>query len=172
MRTHLFLAAVLTILLVGAGDCLAVPQASDPIPAQIASLPWAKSHAEFPVPVAQAQIAIKATYGKPGLITDSDVIYIALARTDWGTALEKSLHGRKVAYTRVRSFSGGDLKTCKGQGEVIKADQTGFVFRLDLEWRFVDGRKGRFSETFRGRWVREQTFQKDGFAVTLQVNAP
>ena len=171
MSIRLLLAALTMSLFLGR-VALAVPPSADPIPAQIASLPWAKSHAEIPVPAAQAQIAIKATYGKPGLITDTDVIYMALARSDWGTALEKSLHGRKVAYTKVRSFSGGDLKYCRGQGEVIKADKAGFDFRLELDWRFVDGRKGKFKETFRCAWGKEQSFTKDGFTVALQVAVP
>ena len=172
MSMRLVLAAVFTMSLFPVGTAIAAPPSPDPIPAQIASLPWAKNHAETPVPQSQAQITITAKYDKPGLIADTDVCYIGLARTDWGTALEKSLHGRKVAYTKVRTFSEGDLKYCRGQGEVLKADKEGFDFRLDLEWQYVDGRKGRFNEKVRGSWVRGQIFKKDGFTIVIQVSVP
>ena len=127
---------------------------------------------EIPVPASEARIAVKATYAKPGLIQDTDICYIGIARTDWGTALEKSLHGPKATGVKVRTFSGGDMKYIKGQGEVLKADQTGFDFELDLSWVYSNGQKGRFRATFRCPWAKQQTFKKDGFTITLQVLVP
>jgi hypothetical protein len=155
----------------GSLDLVADSEPKDGFAAQIARLPWDTSDVNVHYSAqADAQIVVIAHYVNPDVVADTDTRYISVHPAKW--TLDKN--GRKV-YSGEFEGEGtcrDDImgrSWCDGTGEFENVGKNGFDYHLNLTWKIGKGSETKFDETFHCLWVKEQTFKKNGFTITIMT---
>ncbi len=128
----------------------------------ISALPWNLEVRTSSSPDKDAtdktRITIHVHFSNPHVVADDEDYYIRFHKEDgygWGSGTDKNRDGLN--------------RWVNGNGHVEKIGKDGFDYHLLLDWQIDGEKQGKFNERFHCAWVKEQTFKKNGFTITLTV---
>jgi len=153
----------------GTSGLFAQAQKQDGLAEQIARLPWGTDQVVIHLSAkADSKIVLVAHYANPGAVSDTDTGYVSIH--PYKVILDKN--GGPICPLRERSemhfkCRDGNHWWCNGGGNFEKATKDGFDYDLSLSWKLDKESEKKFDETFHCHWVKEQTFKKDGFVITI-----
>jgi len=149
---------------VGNGGLVAQAPKDEALVEQVARLPWTTDEVNIHDSVQDdSKIVLVAHYTNPDVVADTDTAYISMHPFHWHWSVDKSdeMHG---------CCRGGQNGWCNGAGDFSKVTKDGFDYGLSLTWQFDGQHEKTFNQVFHCLWVKEQTFKKDGFTVTVKAS--
>jgi hypothetical protein len=135
----------------------------------VASVDWQHAPLELVDPKANPSLLMTVEFEREGTWRKQ--------KDKWALApREKPVEGKPIrhdqgywGYGKGWGNSGGDSGS--GIARPGNFNKDGFDVVLSLKWSLKSRGEGEFNETLPCKWVPEQTFEKDGFIITVTVKA-
>ena len=127
---------------------------------EIDSWSWTAGSPDIVLPQTPGCLVISITYRKPSVVDDTD---------SYGVISRKERDHFSSSLGIFKSRCGPDGAGCSGAPLLSRITKNGFGVDFDLKWSTKAIGAGEFKESFDFKWIPEQKFNKDGFAVTVTI---
>jgi hypothetical protein len=127
---------------------------------EIDSWNWTARPPNIVLPPTPGCLVISITYEKPFVVKDTDT-YGVISRKEGDHSFST------LGIFKSRCGSNGYF--CSGAPRLKRITENGFGIDFNLKWRNKAEGAGEFKDSFDCKWIPEQKFNKDGFAITVTI---
>jgi len=127
---------------------------------EINSWNWTARPPNIVLPPTPGCLVISITYEKPFVVKDTDT-YGVISRKEGDHSFST------LGIFKSRCGSNGYF--CSGAPRLKRITENGFGIDFNLKWRNKAEGAGEFKESFDCKWITEQKFNRDGFAITVTI---
>jgi len=127
---------------------------------EINSWTWTAGSPDIVLPQTPGCLVISITYRKPSVLDDTD---------SYGVISRKERDHFSSSLGIFKSRCGPDGAGCSGAPLLSRITKNGFGVDFDLKWSTKAIGAGEFKESFDCKWIPEQKFNRDGFAITVTI---
>jgi hypothetical protein len=127
---------------------------------EINSWNWTAGPPNIVLPPTPGCLVISITYEKPFVVKDTDT-YGVISRREGDHSFS--------TFGFFKSRCGSNGYFCSGAPRLKRITENGFGIDFDLKWRNKAEGAGEFKESFDCKWIPEQKFNRDGFAITVTI---
>jgi len=127
---------------------------------EINSWNWTAGTPNLVQPQTPGCLVISITYEKPFVVKDTDT-YGVISRREGDHSFS--------TFGFFKSRCGSDGAGCSGAPSLSRITKNGFGVDFDLKWSTKAIGAGEFKDSFDCKWIPEQKFNKDGFAITVTI---
>ena len=127
---------------------------------EINSWNWTAGTPNLVQPQTPGCLVISITYEKPFVVKDTDT-YGVISRREGDHSFS--------TFGFFKSRCGSNGYFCSGAPRLKRITENGFGIDFDLKWRNKAEGAGEFKESFDCKWIPEQKFNRDGFAITVTI---